>query len=54
MERGKEKKDRRKRRRREEALTMIYLHSLVHYSSHPLHNMHVLCVYLLILRWFVI
>lgn len=38
MERGKE---RRIEGGREEVLTMIYLHSLVHYPSHPLQNMYV-------------
>lgn len=30
-----------------EVLTVIYLHSLAHYSSHPLQNMYVYRVYLL-------
>lgn len=43
-ERGNDRKMRGRRRRREGVLTMIYLHSLVHYSSHPLHDMYVFCV----------
>lgn len=45
-ERGNDRKMRGRRRRREGVLTMIYLHSLVHYSSHPLHDIYFFCGYI--------